>query len=431
MRASFKTIDITGSIGMRMSGFAEREHGNVGVHDPVLVKIAVIESAGSYLAMAACDCIGVDLNGVSEIRRIVSERTPIRPENILIAATHTHASYQAVTYGATGFRTRMLYEPKMGEQDRAYYETFKAKIIGGIIWAYETLEEVRVGYAHSTLEGLGTNRNDPHGYDDNTVNVLRVERPDGALLGALVNYGCHPTVLPWQNYLISADYPGYTRDLVQQTFPGSTCMFLQGTSGGASTRFTRRGNTFEEAQRFGYLLGAEALKLLCHIETHAEELPISAKLENLVLKVKSFPSDEFLLNQIDSVKSRLKFLEETNADERETRKQYVTLLGAERTYQMKQFIRDEQAETQMQLVKLGELNFITIPGEPFAEIGRDIKAVMGEKTFVLGYTNDYIGYLVSNEGLLTEGYEKFMTPFDATTHERIVDTAVRLYRDLA
>lgn len=427
MRASFKTIDIAGTVGMLMSGFNERDHGNEGIHDPVQVNAMVIESAGEAFALASCDCIGVQLGSVKEIRQVVSDATGIQPENILISATHTHSSYQATRYGATDF---MADTTEKREIDRVYYELFKAKVAGAIIWAYETLEEAHIGYDRSFLEGLGTNRNDPNGYHDQSVNILKAERPDGSLIGVLVNYSCHPTVLGWQNYLISSDYPGYARKLVQQAFPGSTCIFLQGSSGGASTRFTRRGSGgFAEAERLGYLLGAETIKNVCNSFAESADKPIQAQTGDLVLQVKDFGTDEFLLKQIEDETNHLRQLEADQADPKLIRKQYVTLQGAERTYQMKKNIQADHATSEMQVIRFGDINFVAIPGEPFAEIARDIKAQLGEKTFIAGYANDTLGYLVSKEGLLTDGYEKFMTAFDASTHDRIVETAVKLYQD--
>ena len=36
-------------------------------------------------------------------------------------------------------------------------------------------------------------------------------------VAVVVNYACHPTTLAWQNTLISPDYPGALRELVEFT----------------------------------------------------------------------------------------------------------------------------------------------------------------------------------------------------------------------
>ena len=53
---------------------------------------------------------------------------------------------------------------------------------------------------------------------------------DGTLLASVVNYACHPTTLAWDNTLISPDYIGALREVVERE-TGAPCLFLQGASG--------------------------------------------------------------------------------------------------------------------------------------------------------------------------------------------------------
>ena len=49
-------------------------------------------------------------------------------------------------------------------------------------------------------------------------------------LATVVNYACHPTTLAWDNTLISPDYVGAMREVVEAA-TGGPCLFLQGASG--------------------------------------------------------------------------------------------------------------------------------------------------------------------------------------------------------
>src|SRR6202008_789756 len=51
----------------------------------------------------------------------------------------------------------------------------------------------------------------------------------------VVNYACHPTTLAWDNTLISPDFPGALREVVEQA-TGAPCVFLQGASGDLGPR---------------------------------------------------------------------------------------------------------------------------------------------------------------------------------------------------
>jgi hypothetical protein len=70
---------------------------------------------------------------------------------------------------------------------------------------------------------------------DDTVVVGRISRLTGEPIATFVNYACHPTTLAWENTLISPDYPGAMRDVVE----GATkvpCLFFQGASGDLGPR---------------------------------------------------------------------------------------------------------------------------------------------------------------------------------------------------
>ena len=56
----------------------------------------------------------------------------------------------------------------------------------------------------------------PHQAADDTVLTARVTSDEGELLATIVNYACHPTTLAWDNTLISPDYVGAMREVVEQ-----------------------------------------------------------------------------------------------------------------------------------------------------------------------------------------------------------------------
>jgi hypothetical protein len=57
-----------------------------------------------------------------------------------------------------------------------------------------------------------------------------VTNATGDVLATLVNYACHPTTLAWDNRLISPDYIGAMREIIEAN-TAAPCLFLQGASG--------------------------------------------------------------------------------------------------------------------------------------------------------------------------------------------------------
>jgi hypothetical protein len=79
-------------------------------------------------------------------------------------------------------------------------------------------------------------------------------------VATLVNYACHPTTLAWENTLISPDYPGAMREVVEAV-TGAPCVFLQGASGDLGPREGFVGDP-AVADRNGRQLGHAALAAL-------------------------------------------------------------------------------------------------------------------------------------------------------------------------
>jgi hypothetical protein len=95
---------------------------------------------------------------------------------------------------------------------------------------------------------------------DDTLLVARVTRAGGTLAATIVNYACHPTTLSFENRLISPDYPGALRELVEQA-TGAPCVFLLGASGDLGPRDGYVGGT-ALADRNGRQVGHAALGVL-------------------------------------------------------------------------------------------------------------------------------------------------------------------------
>src|SRR6185295_2258192 len=95
---------------------------------------------------------------------------------------------------------------------------------------------------------------------DDAVIVARVTDDNGKVLATVVNYACHPTTLAWDNTLISPDYVGAMREVVEQA-TDAPCLFLQGASGELGPRDGYVGDT-AVADRNGRQLAHAALSAL-------------------------------------------------------------------------------------------------------------------------------------------------------------------------
>lgn len=428
MKSCFTTIDVTGAVGMNMGGYSERTHGNEGVHDAVYEKIAVLESVGKYLVVASGDFIGVNSLMLNTVRNKVKDKTGIPEENIILTATHTHSSYAASRVDKESVLKNILLEPEAQEIDYIYFDLLVEKIIGGIVYCFNNLENSKIYYNYDYLNGLGSNRNNPDLFYDNKVHVITIKNLKDEVTGVIASAACHPTILNSQNYMISADYPGYFRKIIEKEYDKSTCIFLQGAAGEVSTRYTRKTQDYRECVRMGRLLAGKVIEIISN--SNEIDFYIKSKSPEIVFDVKEYESDEILLKNIEEIKRRLIELEESNASVAEIRKMYVTLQGYERTYEFKQILDFNNVKTNLQIVKLGGVNIVGIPGEPFGEICKKLYGTIGENTMILGYCNDYIGYIVSEEGLNRDGYEKEMMFIEKESDNKIYNLIMDTYKEM-
>ena len=96
---------------------------------------------------------------------------------------------------------------------------------------------------------------------DDTLVAGRVTDQAGRVLATLVNYAAHPTSLGGGNRLVSPDYIGAMRDLVERETGNAVCVFLHGADGDLTPR-----RSFEDdasaADQNGRELGYAALSVI-------------------------------------------------------------------------------------------------------------------------------------------------------------------------
>ncbi len=262
-------VDITPPPGIyhRMWGAATHDRA-IGVHRPLLATaIALAPLKGTdpdttQVLIALDHC----LFGKAEMDALlsaVSSQTDVASNRLLVVFSHTHAA------GLIGLDRVSL---PGGELIPAYLETLYRRVADVVQQAVEGLQTATITYGTGRCN-LAAHRDywddqskqfvcgfNPGAPADDTVLVARVNSHDGRVLATLVNYACHPTTLAWENQLISPDYPGAMRELVEEQ-TRAPCVFLQGASGELGPRDGYVGDT-SVADRNGRQLGFAALSAL-------------------------------------------------------------------------------------------------------------------------------------------------------------------------
>jgi hypothetical protein len=230
--------DVTPPVGIYARSWGAARHDvAAGVHRPLTATAAVLrplDGAGPDLALVALD-IGWFPYRPDErrIRGQILAAAGLDEATLLINMSHTH--------GGANVNTQLGDKPG-GELVGPYLERLVAEVAAALREARARAAPAWITYGYGRC-ALAANRDywspelgryvcgyNPAGPADDTVLVARVTDDAGATVATLVNYACHPTTLAWENRLLSPDYIGATREVLEGLY-GAPCLFLYGAAG--------------------------------------------------------------------------------------------------------------------------------------------------------------------------------------------------------
>ena len=418
LRAGAAVVDITPALGVANGGVIARGGPVTHIHDGLHARCLVLDDGATRLAIAICDMRMLGGEVVARAKSLAGEATGLAPENILIAATHTHAAPAMV-----GIHP----EPR----DRAYAEFVARRIADGITRAGHHLAPAKVGWGFGSAPQHVHNRrwfmkpvaiaanpfgggsdevkmNPPRGTDllkpagpvDPQVSVLDVRHADGRPLAVLANYGLH-YVGGYQAGHVSADYFGLFADRVQgllgadRQHPPFVAMMSNGTSGDVSindfSAKQERLPAWVKMQRVADDLAAEVVKVTGDIGHHTTA-PLAVAATELQLGVRRPDA------------KRLVWARRTLAYATDPKRLTRPVIYAQEALALAKF--PAKVPVALQAFRIGDLRIITVPCEMFAETGLALKQEAGlGPLFIIELANGYRGYLPTPRQHEWGGYE--------------------------
>ena len=267
IRFGIARVDVTPPVGIYhpMWGAARHQRAT-GIHRPLTAEVMVfapLESSSAALIRVELDHVGMTDEQQVKLTQTVGNAGSVPAENVLTTFSHSHSPGY--------FAPDRVHLPG-GELIEPYLQEVYAKIAAATRQASHNLQEVVITYGAGHCN-LAANRDywddakgiyacgfNPEGKADDTVMVARITKQDGSTLATLVNYACHPTTLAWENTLISPDYVGAMREVVEQA-TGAPCVFALGACGELGPRWGQQGDA-AVADANGRQLGYAALATL-------------------------------------------------------------------------------------------------------------------------------------------------------------------------
>ncbi len=447
-RFGVATRDVTPPVGIYARTWgAATHHVAEGVHRPFAATAAVfapLAGDGPTLALVALDIGWFQYApDEQELRAAIRDRAGLEEAELLINMSHTHA----------GANVNTQLDDKPGfELIKPYLDELTEQIGAAVVEAQGALAPAWVTYGYGR-SALATNRDfwdtaaerfacgyNPDAPADDTLLVGKVSDDAGEPLATLFNYACHPTTLAWQNRLLSPDYIGAAREVLERAF-GVPALFLQGASGELGPRDDYVGDT-DVADRNGRQLGHSAAAAVESLppagtrfvytgivgsganlgtwehqpleseETRAGEV-LAARMAHVELKRKEE------IGVIDSAAGATS--DSVQEQEKALRRHFLQLaLGDDPVYAMPVWTW-----------RLGGALLVAVPNEPYSLFQLELRRRFSPTpVFVLGVTNGTTGYLSPEETYGSGLYQEQQSPFAPGCLEQTIEFAANALEEL-
>ena len=407
-----------------MAGYRGRTAGAQHVYDDLFARCLALETDDGRYAIVSLDVMGVDTRWVEELRRRAGVSAELPAANLLVATTHTHAAQGGLfpPVGSLGSAFDVLMGDGAAPHDPAGYEWLLRQTETVIRLAFERLAPASLAVGEGSAEHIAANRIWFERAADPRCLVVAALSVDGASIGQLVHFNCHPTVLGEADLGISGDFPGAACRIVEAV-TGAPTLFLNGALGDVSTRTTRRDQSYGEVTRFGRLLSGEILKLLSSLSPSSSSRVVSS------VRTESMqPRDESWLARIEE---RIAALEAAGGSSHEEARQLHTAReGAQSARRAAAALAElPSVLVEIQQFELGDTAFVAVPGEIFSDAQFALEAAVPDKRVrIVAPANGYMGYFPSAEAYDHGSYEVGVSLVERGSAEQLVESAAALLR---
>lgn len=429
--------DITPPAGIYARNWGAATHDVAeGIHRPLTLTCLTFQTRRDGLPLAL---IGADLGWWKSrdeewfIRSGVREALSLDEARVMFCLSHTHAGpslYREDAEKPGGQHIGPYLEQLRAAAARAAQQALAAAAPATLAWRYgkcdlATNRDLRDPNRDRCIVGFN-----PDQPADDTLLVGRVSDDAGRVLATLVNYACHPTTLAWDNRLISPDYIGAMREVVEaQTHV--PCLFLQGASGELAPAEQYSGDT-ALADAHGRRLGHAALATLEGMLPPATRLAFTGAVESgAALAIwKREPDDISRALAVERVEVELALKPmPTTAQIEEEWRRTADRVAKERLWRqrgVRRMVGDgTTAKTSLYCWRLGDALLIGHPHEAYSEFQMKLRQRFPSLAVaVMNIVNGYASYLPPRDVYGLDLYPVTVTPFAADSLERLTDQAL-------
>ncbi|MEO8493825.1 MAG: neutral/alkaline non-lysosomal ceramidase N-terminal domain-containing protein [Planctomycetota bacterium] len=392
-------VDTTPPLGIELAGFhkpAGQERVITGIRQTTAARALVLRVKDQTVALVSLDIAGVSARFAQQVQQQVADQTGIPAGNVRVCATHTHSM------------PAFFFLRQWGAIPEAYQQETLGKVVAAVRQAHEDLAPAALYVGKSSVVGGNFNRTsqtwktdreftpdstDAQRWLDTALHVLRFERsskPDVLWY----HFACHPVC--YGDGEAGPDWVGLVANQVRERH-GITPAYLQGHAGDVNPGDGKLwiGNAEPTAQAI-----AQGIELALDASTRVA-------VNELRLVTEKFAAP---LN-IDLLRQQLELYREH--PEKCVAGEWVDAGFAKSWYESaKKWHFDQTTHaTPASALRLGELGILFHSSELYSFYGLQIQRDSPfEKTIVVGYTDDLIGYLADPQAYQAGEYAAVTVP---------------------
>ena len=459
-RVGFATVNINPQLGAPVAGYYIRRNAK-GFLDDLEASALAMELGDTRVLMVSVDACNMTPQQAATFRKDIQAATGVGEGNIWISATHTHTgpinNPDALKRNPEG-ETRPLEETPAYQMVIRYVDFMGRRLVDVCQMALADLKKAKMGFIQGwapervayirryrmkdgsvmTCPPVGDpNIDHPLGTLDQRVHLLRFDREEGETV-VLVNYGLHADTVNGE--LISSDFPGWMRRTVAKALDGVKCIFFNGAEGdvGSTHVFPEGGDmndteiSFDNEMKspgMARFVGRALAGTVLQVFDKVEYVPVKTLqvLHKTVTVPANIPDPKDL-----PLARKYKELHDAGRDDLiPYQAMELTTVVAEAARMCRLAEGPETFQLNLMAIRIGETALVGIPGEPFTDIGVQIKDTEGWKAIMpCCLVNGSQGYFPMQSAFDEGGYEARSSNYKPGVAEAIIKGAKELLAQL-
>lgn len=416
-----------------------------GILDDIYVRAAAFDDGENKAVIISLDLIELDQKYFDDMKEAVNKATGIEKDAIFINCSHTHTGPLVGKDPASDKKS-----------DEAYDAFLISSVRDAAVYAIDDLKEATIETAEAQAKNIsfirryrmkdgsvatnpGVNNKNIDcalGKPNETVKLVKIIRENADDI-FIINFGTHPDTLGGE--YISADYMGYACSIIENAIRNTKCMFLQAPQGDVNhvnvspskgeaaiskIDFDGVPRGLKHTEHMGRVIAGAVLSV-CSVTERVKADKISFKTKQVEL-----PSNQEN-HRLEEAKTIHELYEAGRANELPYKEMALTTAVAEAERIIKLQNGPQAFTFTLSAIKIGDIVFAGIGGEPFTEVGNRICVQSPfEHTILCCLTGSAGTYIPTRESCEEGGYEVKSSVIKPGGDDIIVDGMTKLLNEI-